>query len=899
MQKPGRFKPTVLFVGAALLILGCLPNLCMGQSPEEAAGLNKKVGQLYRQGRYQEAIPVAKRSLAIFEKALGPDHPDVATSLNNLAGLYKSLGDYANAEPLYKRSLAIDEKAHGPEHPDVARDLNNLAMLFEALGDYARAESLFKRSLAIDEKALGPEHPRVATSLNNLAMLYKSLGDYARAEPLYKRSLAIDEKAHGAEHPDAATSLNNLAMLYQALGDYARAESLYKRSLAIDEKALGPEHPSVAASLNNLALLYQALGDYAMAESLFKRSLTIWEKALGPEHPRVASSLNNLAFLYLADGRTGKALNIFKKQDTAAGLGACYLARSNYSKAEKEFQRSLRSSQKTGEKEFIITDYIGLGLSCEGLGDLEKARRHFKKAIDIIEAQWQTLGLSARRTFLAGQVWAGFSRLDAYEGMVRVIIKEKKKGYQKEALLYAERVKSRTLLEMLAARGARGVGKKGREVLARDRRFQQEITMLRKRVSILTNLGPKAPKGEKKRVEQGLNKTLQDYERFINEVKLKDTELASLITVEATPIEKIQSLLDPSTTVLEYFTTKDKTYAWLITRDHVSVHELNLGKKPLLAMVNDLLLPNISNRSRRPEPLITLSTGNPQAGETGRQEREKNRQRFLKATKDFYRSILRPLEAGIRTDRLIVVPHGALHKVPFAALNDGKRFVVDKYALSVVPSSTVLDYVVKKRNRNLGRFLAFSNPETDYVPLGFAEIEVSSISDLFLINEIYSRGKATEGRAKGRTNSPDIIHFACHGEFNDKQPMQSGLLLSKDADNDGYLQVHEIFGLDLRNANLVVLSACETGLSKIYGGDDLVGLSRGFIYAGTPSLMATLWGVDDRSTAILMKEFYKNWYTKGLSKPEALRQAQLTLKDMPEYRHPFYWAPFIIIGDWR
>lgn len=128
--------------------------------------------------------------------------------------------------------------------------------------------------------------------------------------------------------------------------------------------------------------------------------------------------------------------------------------------------------------------------------------------------------------------------------------------------------------------------------------------------------------------------------------------------------------------------------------------------------------------------------------------------------------------------------------------------------------------------------------------------------------------------------------------------MQSGLLLSKDADNDGYLQVHEIFGLDLRNANLVVLSACETGLSKIYGGDDLVGLSRGFIYAGTPSLMATIWEVDDRSTSILMKEFYENWHKKGMTKPEALRQAQLTLKDMPEYRHPFYWAPFIVIGDW-
>ena len=777
--------------------------------------------------------------------------------------------------------------------------LNNLADLYKSLGDYGRAEPLLKRSLAIWEKALGLEHPRVATGLNNLAALYYSLGDYAKAEPLYKRSLAINEKALGLEHPYVAGGLNNLALLYEALGDNARAEPLLKRSLAIREKALGPEHPDVALSLNNLAMLYQFLGDYTRAEPLYKRALAIWEKALGPDHPSVAAGLDNLAFLYLADGRTGEALDIFKKQDGPAGIGACYLAKSNYRKAEKEFQRSLRRTQKKGRKKYIITDHIGLGLSYEGLGEPEMARRHFKKAIELIEAQWQTLGLSARKTFLAGKVGAGFSRLDAYEGMVRAIIKEKKRGYQKEALLYAEKVKSRTLLEMLAARGARGVGKKDREVLARDRRFQQEISTLRKRLSILANLGHKAPEGEKERVEQGLNKTLQNYERFINEVKLEDTELASLITVEATPVEKIQSLLDPSTTVLEYFTTKDKTYAWLITRDDVRMYELNLGKKPLLAMVNELLLPNISNRSRRPEPLITLSTGKLQTEKTGKQEREKNRQRFLKATRKFYRSILGPLEDGIRTDRLIVVPHGALHKVPFAALNDGKKFLVDKYALSVVPSSTVIEYVVKKRNRNRGRFLAFANPETEYIPLGFAELEVSGISGLFSKKEIYFRGEATEGRAKGRTNSPDIIHFACHGEFNDKQPMQSGLLLSKDADNDGYLQVHEIFGLELGNANLVVLSACETAVSKIYGGDDLVGLSRGFIYAGTPSLLATLWEVDDQSTAILMKKFYENWQKKGMTKPEALRQAQTALKSMSQYRHPYYWAPFIMIGDWR
>ncbi|MDP6180607.1 MAG: tetratricopeptide repeat protein, partial [Desulfatiglandales bacterium] len=288
MEKHGGFNLTTKLLGAALLILFCLPGLSMGQSLEEAARLSQQVGQLYRQGRYQEAIFPVKRALAIYEKALGPDHPRVATSLNNLALLYSNLGDYAGAEPLYKRSLAI------------------------------------------------------------------------------------------------------------------------------------------------------------------------YEKALGPDHPDVALGLNNLAFLYVADGRIGEALNIFKKTNTPGGLGACYLARNNHSKAEREFQKSLKYSQKTGRKIFIISSRIGLGLSYEGMGDLEMAKGHFKEAVDLIEAQWQALGLAARKTFLAGEVGIGFSRLDAYEGMVRVIIKGKKRGYQREALQVAERMKSRTLLEMLAAKGASG-----------------------------------------------------------------------------------------------------------------------------------------------------------------------------------------------------------------------------------------------------------------------------------------------------------------------------------------------------------------------------------------------------------------------------------------------------------
>ncbi|MBD2354903.1 tetratricopeptide repeat protein [Tolypothrix sp. FACHB-123] len=369
------------------------PPLSAQQSAElaEAKRLSQQVVQLYRQGKYSEAIPLAERALAIREKLLGKEHPDVATSLNNLAVLYESQGNYAKAEPLHLRSLAIREKVLGKEHPNVAESLNNLALLYELQGSYAKAEPLYLRSLAIREKVLGKEHPDVATSLNNLAGLYSSQGNYAKAEPLYLRSLAIREKVLGKEHPDVAQSLNNLAELYSLQGNYAKAESLYLRSLAIWEKVLGKEHPNVATSLNNLAVLYKSQGNYAKAKSLYLRSLAIWEKVLGKEHPNVAQSLNNLALLYESQGNYAKAEPLYLRSlairekvlgkehpDVATSLNnlaTLYRVQGSYAKAEPLYLRSLAIREKVLGKE-----HPDVATSLNNLATLYRVQGSYAKA---------------------------------------------------------------------------------------------------------------------------------------------------------------------------------------------------------------------------------------------------------------------------------------------------------------------------------------------------------------------------------------------------------------------------------------------------------------------------------------------------------------------------------------
>ncbi|MBE9246697.1 tetratricopeptide repeat protein [Microcystis aeruginosa LEGE 00239] len=328
----------------------------------EAERLTQQVIQLYQQGKYNEAIPLAEQALAIRKKVLGDNHPNTARSLNNLASLYQNQGRYSEAEPLYKQALAIKKQQLGDNHPSTATSLNNLAELYRVQGRYSEAEPLYQQALAIRRKQLGDNHSDTAESLNNLAALYKSQGRYSEAEPIYKQALAIFKQQLGDNHPSTATSLNNLAELYRVQGRYSEAEPLYQQALAIRRKQLGDNHSHTAESLNNLAALYRVQGRYSEAEPLLKQALAIFKKQLGDNHPSTASSLNNLAGLYQSQGRYSEAEPLYKQalairkqrlgdnhSHTAESLGnlaGLYKSQGRYSEAEPLYHRSLAIFKK-------------------------------------------------------------------------------------------------------------------------------------------------------------------------------------------------------------------------------------------------------------------------------------------------------------------------------------------------------------------------------------------------------------------------------------------------------------------------------------------------------------------------------------------------------------------------
>jgi tetratricopeptide (TPR) repeat protein len=352
---------------------------------------------------YAQARPLYERALAIFEKALGPDHLNTAISLNNLGTLLRAQGNLAGARPYYERALAICEKALGPHHPETATGLDNLGTLLKEQGDLAGARPYCERALAIRETLFGPEHLETALSLNNLGGLSQAQGDLAGARRYHERALAVREKALGPDHPYTALSLNNLGGLSQAQGNLEGARPHYERALAIREKALGPDHPETANSLNTLGCLLHAQGDLAGSRPYCERALAIREKTLGPNHPDTATSLNNLGYLLHAQGDLAgsrpyyeRALAIREKTlgsnhpDTATSLNTLgYLlhAQGDIAGSRPYYERALAIRERTlgPNHPDTATSLNNLGYLLHAQGDLAGAGPYHERALAIRE----------------------------------------------------------------------------------------------------------------------------------------------------------------------------------------------------------------------------------------------------------------------------------------------------------------------------------------------------------------------------------------------------------------------------------------------------------------------------------------------------------------------------------
>ena len=508
--------------------------------------------------------------------------------------------------------------------------------------------------------------------------------------------------------------------------------------------------------------------------------------------------------------------------------------------AKEQYDRLLEMPQTRYNGEIYWMSLHDRGRIAESEKNIKKAIEFYAKAVDIIEEQRSTIHTEASKIGFVGDKQA------VYHALVRALYQD---GQYGKSFEYVERAKARALVDLLASKRDFALkgddGQKIKSILAMNDSVEEEMIL------------QDASSSDKNRTRSVQIKTRED-------LKTKAPELASLVTVTPQPIADLYSFIAGEEALIEYYYRDNDLYAFILCGGRL--HTVKLDGKGLAEDVQTF---------RR----LIADPGSSQ---------------FMEWSRKLYRRLMEPLEGVLNAKNLIIVSHGVLHYLPVNALHDGRGYVIDRYGIRMMPSASAMKYLGEKKKVGKEGILVFGNPDLGDPKhdLEYAQKEATEVAALRPQSKVFVRKEATEEALRKNCRDFRYLHFATHGQFNPDAPLKSALLLAPDAKYSGTLTVDRLYSLDL-DADLVTLSACETGLAKIANGDDLVGLTRGFLYAGSRSIVASLWKVDDLATSQLMAHFYAE--LDRTNKREALRRAQLETKK--KHDHPYYWAAFQLTGS--
>lgn len=368
--------------------------------------------------------------------------------------------------------------------------------------------------------------------------------------------------------------------------------------------------------------------------------------------------------------------------------------------------------------------------------------------------------------------------------------------------------------------------------------------------------------------ESSRSRALLDVVR--ERVSLVGSTDAVALSADPVPLREVQATLREGEALVEFHTLDQRMYAWVVRRDSLKGVTIEEPRAELEKLV-DQFRQSIFDRKR-----TTAELG----------------QRL-------YQILIQPLGLA-DNERLVIVPHGALHYLPFQALRDGNAYLIERHALAVAPSASVAIQLVKRGAAASGRLVAFGNPAYDDPRLALpgSEREIEEISKLFPSKKVFVQHDASKRMFRDNAGSGRILHVAAHAEVDTVDPLSSRILLAEEGQDSGFLEAREVYGLPLGDVSLVTLSACESGLGRIARGDEILGFTRSFFTAGAAGLIVSLWPVSDDSTELLMSSIYGE-LAKGAEAIDAMRAGQIAVLKRPRFSHPFFWAPFNFVGDWR
>ena len=862
-------------------------------------------------GDYPKALELSQRARLVVRE-LG-DRRKEGTVLNNLCLTHQSTGAYKEAFDACNQALSITRDIN--DRWGEANALTNLGNIYYSVGDYQKAIDLYAQGNEI-YKELGNQRGQ-AIALNNMGWLYTTLGNNQRSIDVYSQALEIF-RSQGDQARQAGV-LNNIAVSYANMKDYRRALETHLRVLPLRD--LTSNRDGKAITLENIAECYDHLGEKQKALDYYNQSLTL--SRIGGDPRLIASTLKNIGALYRDLGNVHKALD--------------------------SLNEALQIARRFGDRLNEATVLAEIAHVDRDRGNLADSRNLIEQALTSVESlRINVKSQQLRASFLA-------SAHEYYEFDVDVLMRLHQQhpsdGFDAAALAASEKGRARSLLELLAESRAEIRQGVDSSLLAREQQLRDLIAEKTERQIRLLS-GQHTEESADKAAKE-IDAITTEYEQVLARIRETSPRYAALTQPLPLSLKEIQAkVLDDETLLLEYALGDERSFLWAVTQSSISTFELPKRQEVEAAARHLYQVITERNRAVKDETLAQ------QRLRLARSDAE-----YSSASVALSNMLLRPVASELGAKRLLLVGEGVLQYVPFAALpapteqekpqtrkanaQSGSSYhpLILDHEIINLPSASVMAVL---RQETVGREPApktlavladpvfqsndpriaevgraqplkakLEDPSTDvyrsakesgldgFVRLRFTRQEADEITQLVAPEK---RFEALDFEASRTTAASAvlgqyrIVHFATHGLINNRHPELSGIVLSlvdkRGQPQNGFLRLYEIYNLKLA-ADLVVLSACQTAVGEEVRGEGLLGLTRGFMYAGAPRVVATLWQVDDRAASELMKRFYRKMLGEGLRPAAALKAAQVSMQNDNRWRAPHYWAAFILQGEWK
>ncbi|MGB3532724.1 MAG: tetratricopeptide repeat protein [Microcoleaceae cyanobacterium] len=919
-----------------------------------------EIGKSYTTlGDLKRAIESYQQALPIYEQEIDAPWREERSldMLIRMSRIYAYLGESETALNYCKKSLSYAKVMFQEKRIKNSEIFREIGIICYQIGDQKTASESFKQyeiiyqQIGQDKTVLGlmrigedytelGDFEQALEFLNKARKIYQDSGFYEGEidniiwmTRIYERSgnyqQAIDYLIQGLKISQQinnqtleASILTEIGDIYSDLEDREKAFEFYNQALSI-YKPLN-NYRQQADILEKIGQLYQQSEELEKALTFFQQALTISSENSFYDR---SSFSRNVAKVYFELGELENSLDFFKqalKSPNALSslyteMGTVYSELEELEEALKSFYKSL-NLQENNYSELRAENYFGIAKIEQKKGNLDIALTNIKIAIDLIEeTRTGKTSPEERLTFFA-------SKQDYYEFYINLLMKLHQQnpsgGYDAEAFNMSERSKARNLLELLAEANVdirKGVEP---ELVIQERSLQQQLDSIeRERIELYNNENTSLE--QKAAIEQKRQYLLQQYEEVQVKIREKSPSYAAITQPQPLTLKQVQQqILDQETLLLQYFIGEQRSFVWAITKEEMTSYQLP-AKDLIEPAVRDFILQVIRSR-------------------TG------SFKKLSQASKTLYEMILSPVEDQLNEQRLAIVSDGILHYIPFAALSLPSASseteylpLIEKHEIVNLPSASTLnilrqenqqrkpasktiavfaDPVFTSEDNRLQNTLSTENETWEQYDLNRAtrqldigvwnrlpatRIEAEAILSLvpesdsdYALDFDANRTAVTNPQL----NQYQIIHLATHGLFNSVNPELSGIILSMvDSQGNplnGFLRLHDVFNLDF-SADLVVLSACKTGLGEQVKGEGLIGLTRGFMYAGTPRVLVSLWNVDDVATAEMMARFYRLMLKEKRSATAALKQAQWEMQTETEWKSPYYWAAFTLQGEWQ